>query len=369
MTADSRHEPPRRRIPANLLALMISLFLSFAVGEVVARAFFPGEVMKGMIEARLRAASGIQALIRPHPDPEIYYELVPSSTKPFLGKTVRTDADGARIEVTARRTPAPEAHPTALVVGLGDSSMFGWGVNQRETYLHRLEARLNRSSPNTHFEVRNFAVPGYNSEQLLAAFEKKVLPTNPTVLVLHYDHNDPDPIGTEYLPDYITPETGDNMLHSALVKLVVRRLTYLRNENRIHVQGDHRRLQNYIFEGPAYDRHLDALAQIGSLARGAGILVYVVVFDAWIERAPDRSDDPHYQVLHGKLIPFLQENGMAVIDLYDVFQAYMGRNGLSDTRTLWVAPDDGHPNRRAHAMIADAVYEALLMDGRFSPRL
>ena len=361
-------ERPGRRIRGHLLALSGSVVLSLLLGEVTARIFFRDEVSNEAIAARLRPATGERSLVRPHPDPDIFYELIPNLRKRFLGTLVRTDSQGIRVGARSPRTSAPGGRP-GVIVGIGDSSMFGWGVRQRDTYLHRLETLLNRSSFDRRFEVRNLAVPGYNSEQELAVFRKKALAMNPEALLLHYDHNDPDPIGAEYRPDYIAPETGDNPLRSALIKLVVRRITHARNRNRIHIQGEHKRLSSYIFAGPAYNRHLNALAEIGSIARERGIPVCVVVFDAWITHAPDRSKDPHYQTFHRALIPFLRDQGFAVVDLYDVFQAYMGRNGQGNTRTLWVGPRDGHPNPKGHALIAQAAYEAMRSDRRFQELL
>ena len=239
MVAVQVDEGRGRRVRGHLLALTGSLLLCLLVGEAAARIFFWEEVSNEAIEARLRPATGERSLVRPHPDPEIFYELVPNLRRRFLGTLVRTDAQGIRIGAVAPRksTPRPGSR---LIVGIGDSSMFGWGVRQRDTYLHQLEAKLNEVGSDRSFEVRNLAVPGYNSEQELAVLRKKALAMGPEALVLHYDHNDPDPIGAEYQPDYVAPETGDNALGSALVKLVVRRATYARNRNRIHVEGQHK---------------------------------------------------------------------------------------------------------------------------------
>lgn len=187
----------------------------------------------------------------------------------------------------------------------------------------------------------------------------------PQVLVLHYDHNDPDPIGNEYLPDYIAPEVGENFLHSALVKWVVRRITYTRNKNRIFVKGEHETFQEYIIKGPAYDRHLEALRQLSLLSRENKIPVFIVIFDTWMKYSPDRLKDRHYQILHKKLRSFLLEDGFRVLDLYDVFQDYMKQNHLSDLKALWVGPRDGHPNRKGHTIIAESLYQKMMEDSRF----
>jgi lysophospholipase L1-like esterase len=341
----------------------VSLALCFIAGEGMVRIFFAPEVSREFLERNVQADTGVKKLIRPHNDPDIYYELVPDMTAVFKGRTVKTDTRGARIGAR-RGEEDSERSPKALIVGLGDSTMFGWGVNQRNTYLQKLEDRINAWKGEASFEVLNFAVPGYNSEQELAVFHKKILRMKPAILILHYDHNDSDAIGEDYLPDYIAPDVGDNILHSALIKWVSRRVAVARNKNRIFVKGEHKRFQDYIIEGPSYDRHLQALAQLAGLAKTNKIPVYLVLFDAWIQFAPDRATDRHYQVLHRELVHFLKEQGFMVLDFYDLFQEYMKENGLKDLKSLWISPIDGHPNKKGHEIIAEALYRRLIQEPR-----
>jgi len=342
----------------NIRLLILSLVVCFLTGELIMRIFFKTEISRETLEKNILQASDVRELIRPNEDPDIYYELIPSMEKTFKGSIVKTNPEGMRVGAD-NTEKMRKTEQTMLIVGIGDSTMFGWGIDQKDTYLQQLEDLLNASDHGCLYKVLNLAVPGYNSEQELAVFKKKILRMKPNILVLHYDHNDSDPIGDEYLPDYIAPEVGDNFLHSALVKWVIRRVTYAENKNRIYVKGENKRFQNYIFEGPAYSRHLEALRQLSDLAEKNHIPVFVVLFDTWIERALNQDRDIHYQVLHKKLIPFMTAQGFHILDFYDIFQAYMKENGLHDLKTLWISPSDGHPNAKGHRIIAESLYRMI----------
>jgi len=348
---------------SNFILLLASILLCFLAGEVFVRVFFGEEVLKEKLSKRISDNSGVRTMIRPSLNPDVFYELKPEMETAFLGKEVKTNAHGFRISNQPKRIEF-KGNEEIVIVGIGDSTMFGWGVNYNETYLNRLENLLNSKKGNKNFIIKNLSVPGYNSEQELATLKVKALSTKPKIILLHYDHNDPDPIGIDYKPDYMAPEVGDNIIHSALIKWVVRRLTYRQNKNRIYVQGNHKRFQDYLFEGPAYDKHLLALKEFGRVARNNDIPVFIIVFDTWIKQFENKSYDSHYKVFHSRLIPFLQEQGFQVLDLYEVFQAYMKDEGLRNLKSLWLSPSDGHPGPEGHKIIANALYRLIRTHGR-----
>jgi lysophospholipase L1-like esterase len=49
------------------------------------------------------------------------------------------------------------------IAALGDSTMFGWGIREEETFPAVLQRALNSGSDSREYEVLNFAVPGYNT--------------------------------------------------------------------------------------------------------------------------------------------------------------------------------------------------------------
>ena len=76
-----------------------------------------------------QAVATLPDLLRGSDYAEMVYELRPDLSVEFMGATVTTDANGFR-------NPAPsirKAPGVFRIVGLGDSSMFGWGVHDHVT--------------------------------------------------------------------------------------------------------------------------------------------------------------------------------------------------------------------------------------------
>ena len=125
-------------------------------------------------------------VVRPSANPRIVYELIPGLDVELLGARLRTTPDGFRGEAV---TPA-RTRPAVRVVGLGDSVMFGWGVREEDSYLARMAAMLEASSPGVAWEVVNTAVPGYNTVMEVETLEAKGLRFDPDLVVLNFVGND-----------------------------------------------------------------------------------------------------------------------------------------------------------------------------------
>jgi hypothetical protein len=125
-------------------------------------------------------------LIRASVDPEVVYELKPGLDATFQGRRVTTNRHGMRDrERTIEKPPG-----TFRIVGLGDSIMFGWGVDHEETYLARVERALNEQGGGRRYEALNFAVPGYNTHLEVALFAHRAVRFAPDLVVLHFVKND-----------------------------------------------------------------------------------------------------------------------------------------------------------------------------------
>ena len=93
------------------------------------------------------------------------------------------------------RTPEFEDRRAAdaiRVVALGDSSTFGWGVEDGETYPAQLRAALaaRLGIPPERVEVIDLGVPGYSTFQGLTLLERVGLPLKPDLVIWSYLSND-----------------------------------------------------------------------------------------------------------------------------------------------------------------------------------
>lgn len=125
-------------------------------------------------------------LIQPSPHERLVFELRPNLDVEFLGARVRINVSGWR------GTQYPQAKPpnTIRIVGIGDSVMFGWSVEESERYTNVLERLLNDRYPDTRWQVLTFAAPGYNLVMELEALERYGLAYGPSLVIYGYVAND-----------------------------------------------------------------------------------------------------------------------------------------------------------------------------------
>jgi lysophospholipase L1-like esterase len=122
---------------------------------------------------------------------------------PIAPKPVR-DRTRWVVQTNSRGFRSPEfadaGEPSAVrVAALGDSSTFGWGVQDFETYPRRLEAALQRElrgpDDRRSVEVLNLGVPGYSTFQGKTLLERQALGWSPDVITWSYLANDGAPTG------------------------------------------------------------------------------------------------------------------------------------------------------------------------------
>src|SRR4029077_5179153 len=124
----------------------------------------------------------------PRGSPGIFYELKPNVRGRFMGQPLLINSQGLRdYEYTRRKEPG-----TFRLVGVGDSSLFGWGVPMEDGGLKVLERRLNEKSRARKFEIINSAVPGYNTAMESETFVQKCLEYAPDLVLLNFNTNDYD---------------------------------------------------------------------------------------------------------------------------------------------------------------------------------
>jgi len=299
---------------------------------------------------------GLRGLVRASRHPGVVYELKPGLRGTFQGRRIRTSSQALR----DREYEPRKSTGTVRIVGLGDSVMFGWGVDRHETYLEVLERRLNQDvGGGRRFEVLNFAVPGYNTAMEVAAFEHKALAFAPDVVILHFVDNDlrlpqfmlaPRDVRTwkrSYLFELIGRRPGirPSLAEDAAADgLVAHGLEELPPEDRQEVRERHRPLA-----GEAGFRR--AVARLADLTREAGIEVLVLRL----------SDQNAYRELVDEAIA---RHGFHAVTAAGYFQAHLrdsvkrsGRDAWAET--FWVSDRDHHPNALGHRLYAEAIWNAL----------
>ena len=161
-----------------LLSIVISVFFSLAVAEIL-----------------LRATSYRPAIMDPnmyvaHSNPLLPYELRPNYDGYCGGSQVRTDADGNRVvspDYGSLYAGLAE-RPNRTILILGDSGVFGFGLADADTIASQLQSTCGKQ--NLNYEIRNIGVPGYTSWNEYAAFANYLERYPVTDMVLLYMPND-----------------------------------------------------------------------------------------------------------------------------------------------------------------------------------
>lgn len=92
--------------------------------------------------------------------------------------------------------PVEKAPGVYRIAVLGDSSTFGAGVGDDETFCAKAEGLLNGDSGRLRYEVINAGVIGYGTMQGLRTLDRAVLPLRPDALVVSFAVNDATPGGS-----------------------------------------------------------------------------------------------------------------------------------------------------------------------------
>ena len=165
---------PRRRPLRTLLRVVAALALPWVLLEAGLRI---GGWQPPDLRPRVALFPRFPAIYEPHR--ELGWVLKPNldSSGTDVAIPFRTDARGNRIHGDA-------GTPDEVVVDcIGDSSTFGFGVPEAETYPARLEASLREATGDRRLRVRNLGVPGYT------AYEARILaerdgPIAPVTLIM-----------------------------------------------------------------------------------------------------------------------------------------------------------------------------------------
>lgn len=100
------------------------------------------------------------------------------------GTTMQWRGKPAQINQLGMRGPEPKENPSVRILMVGDSSMFGDGVDDHET----MAAQLGRFLPNA--DVQNAGIPGYTCIQTRELISRIAPRYQPDILISYNQHSD-----------------------------------------------------------------------------------------------------------------------------------------------------------------------------------
>lgn len=255
----------------------------------------------------------------------------------------RTNADGFR---DATRGAKRNGVPRVLV--LGDSYTFGWGVADVEPYPQRAEALLRERGIDA--EVINAGVPGYNTEQEAFLLDELLPRYRPDMVVVGYVMNDAEPQMNVPQPTGPTYRYAISWAWEDARELVMRRLL-----GAAEWGSPNKSLPSFNYARGFEERSRKwrepraALARIALGCRRAGIPLLVMILPDFTQQFDAGYPDT---IIHRAVTAWGEELGMETADLMPLFQGQDHR--------LFSLPTDGHPNARAHEVVARVLRDRIV---------
>ena len=267
----------------------------------------------------------------------IIYELIPNSSYQFVNTPIQTNSRGFR----DKEYPEQKAENTKRIIGIGDSFMFGWGIEEEHIYLSKLEDHLNQSD-SLNFEVINTGVPGYNTAMEVTTLERKFNLEDVDAVIIHFLTNDFD------LPNFIRVKPDFYTLKKSFISEFI-------EENNLLAEwkGDDSRLRESPFDSIGfYEDNPNLVPDIyAKMVGGEGIKRY-------LKKLNDLSDQYGFHVIFltstiftntpDFIQPLCKKYGFEFCDIQPGYVAYKAAFPEANYK---ISNDDWHPSKHGHHII------------------
>ena len=327
----SRGRRGRRRETLTNVGLLVGVVLLCVTASELALRLAFARSMDFSMEMWKYAAH----LKQPVPDPRLGFAHVPNRSAFLMGVPVSINSHGLRDREYSRSKP-PDVY---RIVMLGDSTTLGWGVPAAHTVPKILEAELNKSPVPGYgrFEVLNAGVGNYDTVQEVAHYLAYDRAFHPDLVILQYFINDAEPVPREASPWLLG---RSYLLAYAISRLdAAMRLTGARPTWKQYYAG--------LYEDgrPGLEAAKQALETLAARTRADRTALLVTI----LPELRELDDGYPFAAQHQKIKDVLAAHQVPVIDLIE------GLRGHGPESSLWVTPDDPHPNAKANALVAAQV--------------
>lgn len=255
------------------------------------------------------------------------HEHLENSKAILMGVENKINSDGLRdkeyqVQKTKRR-----------IIFLGDSLTFGWGVAKENIFETILERELNQQGKD--IEILNFGIGNYNTLREVELFKKKGLKYNPDEVVIFFFINDAEVLNTANKKSIFQKSQLLTLFWSKIKSLKLKKKNlnfkeYYRNQ----------------FKGKGWEDITHSLRELVQISKENEFKLKLVI----LPELHNLKDYPFFPE-HKMVMELANRLEIPAIDLTDNF------NKEVDPMVYWVAPDDAHPNDKAHRIIADSIIE------------
>ncbi len=357
----------------NVALLLLTLILIFLVSEVTLRIAAYKEDKKILSDKILSSKKPLpesnallHEVIQLSENRKIIYELKNSlqvnlvipwfdgdthKVKEYVSHPLRTSSVGNRclwdncIDYSVRKPVN-----TKRIVGIGDSIMYGFNIDYKDSYLPLLENALNRYKIHkSGWEIINLAVPGYNAVMEVESLKDKGLAFDPDIVIVGYCSNDLN------LPNFIRNEQDFSLTRSFFIDFIATRLGILDRKVRDETEfvgadirlSDPSEVPSMYKDMVGWESYVNAMKDLSELSKKHGFKVMVVYFThGWGRKDINESS----RQLSKKL-------GFEIVDMEPVIDKIMKENNIRKYKNsnLAFSPYDPHPSVITHPLIAKEI--------------
>lgn len=271
-------------------------------------------------------------------DPAIGHEHTPGTAAHLMGHDVTINSLGLRNAEISREKPAG----TTRIMMLGDSIVFGWGVDQSKT----MSVELARDLAGSDFgpvEVINTGVGNYNTAMEVEYFLKSGAALAPDIVVLNYFINDAEPTPTYQPVPWYAKRFYAYAVTGGAWDIFKRKLlggpewkTYYRD---LYRDGQ-----------PGWAAAQEAVKRLAAYCRAHGIRLVVTNIPELHELKPY----PFTEV-SARVAALARAEGLEYLDLLPAVED-------EPPPSLWVTVPDPHPDAKAHALMARRIADYFLVN-------
>jgi lysophospholipase L1-like esterase len=278
--------------------------------------------------------------------------------KKFSSYTVKSNALGFR-------SKEPINNPDLRILVFGDSSSFGWGVEQEHRYGEVLVNALNKKFPDKKIELLNFAIPGDSSEygKLVVATFSKIFPAD--IVIFGFGANDAKLVYRDHVSEVATFKQGKALYRlSELLRtsLLVRKFESLIKQN---ISSNKKPVKQIAVNEERYQDNLIKMVnkvKKSNLAK-ATVIITLCTPNHYVKLAKRSARISNSIFVNGqgilrKTLKKIKEKNYFSPELSSMQKKY--GNLLSRNPVLNITSDGCHPNQLGHRLVGEKLAEKIL---------
>jgi lysophospholipase L1-like esterase len=273
-------------------------------------------------------------------NPEISHVHKKNSSAHLMGVDISLNSLGHR----NNELQNPKGKSEKRVLILGDSIALGWGVAQENAFSESLEKKLNEEKgkqTGRQYVSINAGIGNYNTFYKVELFKEQMEVVDPDLVILQYFINDAqsNPSGTNNLI----------LKHSLLAAASHFYFSSI-------FSGSTKTLAEYYLEmyedgNPGWINAKASLDELKTICKEKKIQLIALL----MPDMHDLSNNNPVNLVYKKINQTFEELQVPVVNAFTVYQATFKEN----PKNAWVAPDDPHPNSKAHQIVADSLFDII----------